>query len=302
MTGNETQAPLIVGYDGSDQGRDALALGRILAIGCDATLVVTIVHPFDRLMAYGGLGPAPPYDFEAAARDQAHRVAADARALLREHENVDIRVVGAGSPARALYELADELEAVAVVVGSSHRGHVGRISPGSVAEALLSGSPCPVAIAPAGFAERKTRELVRIGAAYDESEEATHALAAAEGLGARLHANLTVVAVAGSSEQREALQTRVERIVKEAPATLAASADVRSGEAWEELRDAGRELDLLVCGSRNYGPLRRVLLGSVTARLIRDAECPVLVIPRGEGGPLTADASGVRVAGEHVSP
>ena len=103
---------------------------------------------------------------------------------------------------------------------------------------------------------------MRIGAAYDESEEATHALAAAEGLGARLHANLTVVAVAGLSEQREALQTRVERIVKEAPATLAASADVRSGEAWEELRDAGRELDLLVCGSRNYGPLRRVLLAA----------------------------------------
>ena len=83
---------------------------------------------------------------------------------------------------------------------------------------------------------------------------------------------------------------------------LAASADVRSGEAWEELRDAGRELDLLVCGSRRYGLLRRVLLGSVTARLIRDAECPVLVIPRGAGGPLSADASRVRVAGEQVSP
>ena len=122
---------------------------------------------------------------------------------------------------------------------------------------------------------------MRVGVAYDESEEATRALIAAEGLAARLHAKLTVVSVAGSSEQREALQTRLERIVNEAPAMLAARADVRSGEAWEELREAGRELDLLVCGSRSYGPLRRVLLGSVTARLIRDAECPFSSSPAG---------------------
>ena len=159
-----------------------------------------------------------------------------------------------------------------------------------------------MAIAPAGFAAREAHNLVRIGVAYDESDEATQALNAAERLAARLHANLTVVAVAGSPEQRDALRARMERIVNEAPAALGARADVRSGEAWEELRDAARELDLLLCGSRRYGPLRRVLLGSVTARVIRDAGCPVLVIPRGAGGPLTADVSRVRVAGEQVSP
>jgi len=68
-----------------------------------------------------------------------------------------------------------------------------------------------------------------------------------------------------------------------------AGADVRSGEPWKGLREAGTDLDLLMCGSRRYGPVRRVLLGSVSARLVRDAVCPVLVIPRGVDGPLAED-------------
>ena len=41
------------------------------------------------------------------------------------------------------------------------------------------------------------------------------------------------------------------------------------------------EVDLLVCGSRGYGPVRRVLLGRRAARLVRRAACPVVVVPRG---------------------
>jgi nucleotide-binding universal stress UspA family protein len=283
---------LVVGHDGSPRGRDALALGRLLAGGFDAAIVVAVVHPFDRLMTHGRLGSAPPYDFETAAGEQAHRIADEARALLADHEAVEIRVVGASSAAEALYELAEELEAGAVVVGSTHRGSVGRITPGSVAEALLSGSPCPVAVAPAGFHERERQTLVTIGVAYDESAEATHALAAAEQLAGRLRAKLTIVTVAQDRDQREALAARLERIVREAPAMITARADVPIGEPWEALREAGSDLDLLVCGSRRYGPVRRVLLGSVSARLVRDAVCPVLVIPRGVDGPLAENQGG----------
>jgi len=42
-----------------------------------------------------------------------------------------------------------------------------------------------------------------------------------------------------------------------------------------------RDADLLVCGSRGYGPVRRVLLGGVSARLLRRAAIPLLVVPRG---------------------
>jgi nucleotide-binding universal stress UspA family protein len=69
------------------------------------------------------------------------------------------------------------------------------------------------------------------------------------------------------------------------------------GEPAEALAEAGDDLDLLVAGSRGYGPMRHVLLGSVSARLMRTCPCPLIVVPRGMASPkpdteaLTAESS-----------
>ena len=55
------------------------------------------------------------------------------------------------------------------------------------------------------------------------------------------------------------------------------------GAAGELLAKESAELDLMVTGSRGYGPHAAVLLGSVTHTLMREAQCPVLVLPRGIG-------------------
>ena len=49
----------------------------------------------------------------------------------------------------------------------------------------------------------------------------------------------------------------------------------------ESLIRVSENLDLLVCGSRGYGPLRAVLLGGVSRRVAAEAQCPVIVLPRG---------------------
>ena len=59
---------------------------------------------------------------------------------------------------------------------------------------------------------------------------------------------------------------------------------MRQGREATELALQGVDLDLLVVGSRGYGPLRRTLVGSVSDELVRTAPCPVLV-PRGQVGP-----------------
>lgn len=57
--------------------------------------------------------------------------------------------------------------------------------------------------------------------------------------------------------------------------------DLLGGPPAETLAEACEDgVDLLVAGSRGYGPLSRVLLGSVTTQLIGMAPCPVLVVPR----------------------
>jgi nucleotide-binding universal stress UspA family protein len=65
------------------------------------------------------------------------------------------------------------------------------------------------------------------------------------------------------------------------------------GGAVQVLERAAAELDLLVLGSRGYGPLRAVLLGSVSEQLLRTALAPLVVIPRGTpaGEPLERSSS-----------
>lgn len=62
------------------------------------------------------------------------------------------------------------------------------------------------------------------------------------------------------------------------------------GSAREALVDIARSgADLVVSGSRAYGPLRSVLLGGVSRHLVDHAPCPVLVVPRGTTKSIVAD-------------
>ena len=68
---------------------------------------------------------------------------------------------------KGLTELAEAEEAIAIAVGSTGRGPIGRTLIGSTADALLHGAPCAVAVAPRGYAEKEAGELHRIAVAYD---------------------------------------------------------------------------------------------------------------------------------------
>jgi len=58
---------------------------------------------------------------------------------------------------------------------------------------------------------------------------------------------------------------------------------VLEGAPADVLAEIGpQDADVIVTGSRGYGPVRRVLLGGVANRLVRHARVPVIVVPRGE--------------------
>ena len=74
------------------------------------------------------------------------------------------------------------------------------------------------------------------------------------------------------------------------------------GNPADVLVEQSRELDLLVLGSRAYGPVRHALLGSVSAAVMREAHCPVLVMPRGcepgAGEPTSLEGASASVAAD----
>jgi nucleotide-binding universal stress UspA family protein len=66
------------------------------------------------------------------------------------------------------------------------------------------------------------------------------------------------------------------------------------------LEQFSHDVDLLVCGSRGYGPIGSVLLGGVSRRLLHRAACPVIVVPRGTERALEELAAASAVESGHV--
>jgi nucleotide-binding universal stress UspA family protein len=271
MSPRSPRGPILVGYDGSDEARDALALARVVATAARVPLVLTWVEP---------VGPFDiPYDavfqpIQARAEDALAEVA---QTLRREGFEVRTRVGLLGSVAEGIHEFAEEASAQLVVVGSSHRGRVGRVLAGTVGTRLFHGSPCPVAVAPRGLA-RQALSLKRMGVGYDGAPESQLALSWAERLARAAGAQLDLLVVSDEevSSAERALADGLDRVTD-----VHADGAVKHGSAAEELLGLSERVDLLVVGSRGHGPLRRVLLGSVSAHLVAHSSCPIVVAPRG---------------------
>jgi nucleotide-binding universal stress UspA family protein len=267
---------IIVGYDGGPEASDALQLGGLLANVTGAELIVAYAL-------------APPLEFETSISARFASVFDRARSELpnRDFGMRELRDVSA--PA-GLADLAATEAADLIVVGSTHRGMLGRTFPGSVGERLLSRTQCPVMVSPRDFARHEHFGIGLVGVAIDGSDGAQVALRVAAELAARLDARLRVITILPPPEGDDA---RVMEVVlhdlgdeiqrgaeQELPSSLDVEFSVEDGDPAHALARHGVELDLLVIGSRGHGPLRRSLLGGVSAEVMRTAPCPVLAVPR----------------------
>jgi len=286
---------IVVGHDGGDSGDDAAVLGAALAQATGEELVVVSVFPEENPIGVGRVDA----EWVEAMREHADQISAGARRFLDARGvTATYRVVGSQSAAHGLDDVAEQTGASMIVVGSAHRGARRRISPGSTGERLLHGAVCPVAVAPRGLRER-TAQVRRIGVAYLDAPEAREALRVAADLVERTDASLTLYTVVAPRAEvfapiigRDAEESFLGAVREGARAALDEALATLPFEAADELLEGDvveclaalddHECDLLVCGSRGYGPVRRVLLGGVSSRLIRRAACPVLVVPRAE--------------------
>ncbi len=276
---------LLVGYDGSDGGHDALELARVLAEALEASVLVVTVLPY---------GPLPiPYEILGEEEaERAQPLFEEARQRLGELE-VETRAFGGGSPAGVIKDLAEQDGVDTIVVGSPHRGPVGRTLIGSVADGLLHGAPCEVTVAPHGYAAEERGPFRTVAVAYDDTPESKAALKRAEKIALACRATIVVYTVSappavvpGASGYTPAILPEagavVTRAVKQVDERVAATGRALSGVPGPAIVEACEEAgaDLLVAGSRGYGPVMRVLLGSVSTQLAHKAPCPVLVVPR----------------------
>jgi nucleotide-binding universal stress UspA family protein len=297
-------APVVVGFDARSSSADALALARSYGRATGSRLIVVVVHPAPAAISPGRVDA----EWIADRHRKAEEILNRARELMGSEEPAEFRVVASSSAAHGLHDVAEGAGAGLIVVGSQVRDEARgeargvareeRMFAGSTADRLLSGSASAVAVAPPGLSGRSPVEWRRIGVAYIEEPESVAALTAAAAValaaGGELHL-YTVVAqradlppLTGRDAERAVLasareyyQTALDSAIKRLPAGLRASGHLLTGDVVEVLADLDRtDLDVLYCGSRGYGPVRRVLLGGVSSRLIRRARSPLVVVPR----------------------
>ena len=135
-------------------------------------------------------------------------------------------------------------------------------------ERLLHGAGRPVLVV--GDERAGDAPVRTVGVAHAGDPDGDAALAAGAALAEDLGAAMRVLQVVEPGAPAPA-----------AP-SISPSAELRAidGHAARVLLREGDDVDLLVLGSRGYGPPGTVLLGSVSRRVVAHAQCPVLVVPR----------------------
>lgn len=264
-----TPNKILVGCDDSPGSRDAQRFGAMVArtFGCE--LVLANAYRDDR----------------AAALD----LLAEAERRVPYGTRAEMRAVKSGSPPHALQDLAEAEGATMIVVGqrTNTKGQ----------SAFVTGAHCPVAVAPRGFADDADPGLRVIGVAFDGSSESFAAVEVACELGlasggtVRLigvaqeppkpTAGMSAAWIAADYDYRAALLGELETVADNLPTELRAQVVLSDGDPASTLVERAAPLSLLVMGSHGRGPVRRALLGSVSAAVLRDLPCPVVVVPRG---------------------
>jgi nucleotide-binding universal stress UspA family protein len=261
---------VVTGVDGRPEGFDALALGQRLAAATGRRLLAVAAYPFAPLSsrALDGLTDA----------GGARRVLETVRYVVGP-EGAELLAVPGSSPGRTLHEVAEAHDAALIVVGSSHQGPPGRLVLGAVTAETLRRAPCAVAVAPRGWADGP-RALTHIGVAVDGSARDRSAIAFA-------------AALADGLQPAGAVETvHVEPVIRGRGASHVEAGTMLAGDPTDVLAAHSATLDLLVLGSR--GRLGSVVLGSLAARLVGIARCPVVALP---SEPSTTEADGAAANG-----
>jgi nucleotide-binding universal stress UspA family protein len=209
-----------------------------------------------------------------------------ARHLVPNHDRL-IRVM-ADDVGEALHEVAEREGADLLIIGRCHRSLVGRM--GDDARSELHRAPCTVAVAPDGYAQRARRPS-RIGVAYDGSPHSKlaleHAIALARRHGAGVLAKdvvqLPLYAEAGAWSLVNTTQAQLSGVRAALGDIGDVEISVAAGAARDTLRAFSRTVDALFCGSRRFGTVSRVALGSTSDYLARNSACPVFITPAHAG-------------------
>ncbi len=267
---------IVLATDGSEYSAAPEAAAREMARQCGARLLVTrvvLTNP-----EYEALVPDRVQKAEAEAQKQIEQIAEDARAAGVRAETV---LRQGSDPYHEVVRVANDRHADVIVIGRRTRSDLARMMVGDSTAKVIGLATCSVLVVPRDTKMPEKGILV----ATDGSRLGDAAAYSAVRLVSKCGLPLTVISVVGEdgdAEERSEAQAAVERVQNEA-----SKEQVEVEAMLEEGRRADtviittakrRDADMIVVGSHGRTGLSRLMMGSVSERVIGSAECPVLVV------------------------
>lgn len=286
---------VVVGYEGGATGLDALTFANRWATTSHERVSVVTVHPGAAPLGAGRVDA----EWVAYERAEADRLLQEAAEHVSDGVSAEYVRVDSGSAAHGLSDAVEpdgRDDGTLLVLGSRRNRGMRRTYPGSTAERVLHGVGVPTVIVPWGYADSVDRPLSRVSVAFVDTPEGRVAFEQAVGIARRLSADLEVVSVVPDTrivpglgeqrlfgtEQRRGYQHSLDAVMALAPDDVTVTGRLLDGPVIDALAELSLDdVDVLVTGSRGYGPVRRVLMGGVSSRVVRHSKVPVVVAPRG---------------------
>jgi nucleotide-binding universal stress UspA family protein len=282
--------PIVVGVDPSPEAAEAVRVGWTIArrVGVACRLVHATPEAWS-VPSAPHAGTVRPEVLNEAVREAARCTVRDTLAGQVPEEALGELEIRTGRAAAALRDVAHEVQAGLVVLGGKHHTAFGRWMGGSTAHTLVRGLDVPLLVT-----SHTPLPVHRMLAAVDLSDAAGPTIRMAERFAAMFGASLQVLHVVeplpiipdtplqfSDDEVFRHSEEHLERYVWPAVQLPGATRTLRRGPATETITAAvaDRGAELVVLGSHGKGWVDRILIGSVTERVLSTLPCSVLVVP-----------------------
>ena len=286
---------IVLATDGSKDSLAAAAYLKELPLPPSTTVRIIAAVSLPPLALHVASAP----ELKRSVIDRAQQVVDDARTALAPRGFAIETDVVMGDPRAEIVRQAEEWKADLVVLGARGLGGVKRFLLGSVSDAVARHARCPVLVV-----KGPRRKLGSVLVAMDGSEDSFRAVRFLQSLALPRQTKVRLLSVVERlrypTTAPRAVHGQLVRMLKELEAErrgeldkvlerAAAQLDDKitrvtrytpTGDAAEEIVATANDFDtdLVVLGARGLGGMARVLLGSVSEKVLHHARCPVLIV------------------------
>jgi nucleotide-binding universal stress UspA family protein len=265
---------LLLSADGSKFSEGAVREAIGLAKTCSSKLyVVSVVEVNPEFEA---IAPGIVEKAERETRQYLEEVKGKA---LKEGADCEIIVHEGESPHQYIVDEASKKKVEMIIMGRHGRTGLKRLMMGSVTAKVIGHAPCKVLVVP----KAATVAYKKILIATDGSKYSEAAAREAMSIAKRRESSLIALSVATKNANLPNAKKSVEKIRRDAEKEkIKVETLTPKGMPYKVIVDTAerKNADLIVVGSHGRTGLEKLLMGSVTERVIGHAECAVLVVKR----------------------